>query len=1286
MQSLRSKIVLLKDRRRRRGDLRLHEKTNPDSTQVLVTKVHTPAPSPTTEPGHVNDRSPQPRTATSPPSDKSAGDTIHAELWRRALKVVEGREDWTKCCQIIQSRTGAQVSRSVDGKTSLLQIEEVTLYVQQLATSKDQERSTTFQACVDGVTKTLQCIKDVGAAATAFNPYAAFGWNILQYVVSVASTDRVVQRSACETLPEVVERLIRYQTWTEFYPEGSTTAIRTQFEDCLQDVYTGVLTYQVAVVIDLYSRMTRWKTALSATEAASRTQEALTNLEAKERKWQLLEPVVNREISNAQFKQIQDASIELKKTSQAILDKVAVLSQYTEEERRHAILEWISPVHSEEAHREVRRQSLPGTAIWLMNHSDYMSWCNDSKFTCLWLEGWAGVGKSCLVNAVIEDQIARFKASHERPQVLYFYCDGTDAEHRQQIDSHEKILRSLVRQLAALGNTQSLPTVLIDIYDRQRNTVYLNGEQCHDLLLSMSDDSVDLKIILDGIDECPPNVQWNLIRAVHQLSTKRSGRVKIVAAGRATATLQSSLELLKPAIVHVQDHNQDDIRIMVESTVAESLKNEILRPLYLINSRNLAPKVIEKLVEAARGMFRYVQIAFDRLHKSKSPHILERRLGQLDQLTGIDDLYEQNWADAMADMDSLEQEVIIASLVFLIYGFSYGIRNDISDRIAIRDSQHILEAGTFILKGNIDEPFSIRDLVALCPSFLTTSVLISTNDSLSKANPASNLRIPHLSVTEYLIRRHSKWFSPAAANALIAALCMRVFINMQTLPNFNIQPPNGLILYSVMAWPEHIRLSRSTDANQQGMDLIRPVLDDFLLGSTCSKSFLRWTTTMRSFRRYFVHQNRGPVLKPDEEVRLGVKPNVTNKVEDELLIGVSLVTQPPSSLFARIYLGFEIESMRQDCSRVRTTWSYGSETVTPHAFAATMGLEGAIEALSLRGCNPNDQNDEGDTSGHVLCAEGVIVQNRSHCSFASMLRALLRAGLNLNIKNHAGNTCLFKMLQLSHFSAEVLQIFVEQGFDLEATEPDFLSRNRQITQRPSSSPFEFLMSHCPSFPYRQDSLEAFVSHYVSKDNNQRSRTKLLCMAVNINKGDRDMVKMLLERYDADALLCDEQGLLPLQLAMVPGLDGGQINTAVIDALTPSTLKPEFYSHLKRGDGFKRPIFECMLRGCKWDTIRLFIGYIAPIVPKDCAWGPQPITHALLYNRRHGKEIAQNLESAGCTQARSSVVYRRWKEGQLPDEEIGQKYGWDLDALDEDETEACDAEDEFWDAEERLLDS
>ena len=66
------------------------------------------------------------------------------------------------------------------------------------------------------------------------------------------------------------------------------------------------------------------------------------------------------------------------------------------ESRESEILAWLSSHKYSRTHHDICAKRVASTGQWLLEHSDFHAWINDSNST-LWASGGPGVGKSVLV-------------------------------------------------------------------------------------------------------------------------------------------------------------------------------------------------------------------------------------------------------------------------------------------------------------------------------------------------------------------------------------------------------------------------------------------------------------------------------------------------------------------------------------------------------------------------------------------------------------------------------------------------------------------------------------------------------------------------------------------------------------------------------------------------------------------------------------------------------------------------------------------------------------------------
>jgi len=115
-------------------------------------------------------------------------------------------------------------------------------------------------------------------------------------------------------------------------------------------------------------------------------------------------------------------------------------------------------------------------------------------------------GKTCLTYKAIEDLKTSLRADHGET-LIHFYCDGTEEQSLSQIKDVTSILRSLVKQLVDADRKDDLPTVIVETYLRMTGKGDLTEIQCADLIRHLVSERLSTVIVIDGLGECPSEVQ-----------------------------------------------------------------------------------------------------------------------------------------------------------------------------------------------------------------------------------------------------------------------------------------------------------------------------------------------------------------------------------------------------------------------------------------------------------------------------------------------------------------------------------------------------------------------------------------------------------------------------------------------------------------------------------------------------------------------------------------------------------------------------------------------------------
>lgn len=158
--------------------------------------------------------------------------------------------------------------------------------------------------------------------------------------------------------------------------------------------------------------------------------------------------------------------------------------------------DWLKPSDVIEAHRMAYEKKYPETGTWLFKDPNFMTWFADAN-SILWLNGFAGTGKSVLCSTVIEF-VSRYQATHSSIGLAFFYFTFSD-ESKQ---TESVMLRTLFWQLSSQvenGNEE------LDRLFRRHKTGLPTPVAMMDHLRRLLQKFQHAYVIVDALDECSRN-------------------------------------------------------------------------------------------------------------------------------------------------------------------------------------------------------------------------------------------------------------------------------------------------------------------------------------------------------------------------------------------------------------------------------------------------------------------------------------------------------------------------------------------------------------------------------------------------------------------------------------------------------------------------------------------------------------------------------------------------------------------------------------------------------------
>ena len=262
--------------------------------------------------------------------------------------------------------------------------------------------------------------------------------------------------------------------------------------------------------------------------------------------------------------------------------------------------EWLCPPKdASEDLRKIRSRLLGGTCEWIKDNEKIKQW-NDTqqvstRSRLLWLHGKMGSGKSSIVTALVADKA-------ETSGIAYFFCQANDEYKR----TTRPLLASLAWQMLSIRKDCS--------EDLQKDfKKRLHGEaqvsQIIEVMKCLLNEDEPMRIVIDGLDECPKEFQADTIGAFSNLSrncmilfsSRKEGHIEHHMRILSTAFRFNELEL-------TEDDTREDITLFIRC------KTDALPA-----SPEEREEIQAVLLQRSEGMFRYVEVMMEYLsHKLSS--------------------------------------------------------------------------------------------------------------------------------------------------------------------------------------------------------------------------------------------------------------------------------------------------------------------------------------------------------------------------------------------------------------------------------------------------------------------------------------------------------------------------------------------------------------------------------------------------------------------------------------------------------------------------------------------
>ncbi|SCO12213.1 uncharacterized protein FFB20_13963 [Fusarium fujikuroi] len=292
-----------------------------------------------------------------------------------------------------------------------------------------------------------------------------------------------------------------------------------------------------------------------------------------------------------------------------------------EEEKREKIREWIQPFSPKQLHAKAIKKRMKGTGTWFLD-GDFKVWREGGAGSprVLWLRGKSGSGKTTLHAAAVE----KLKSVHqEDPRIgqAYYYSSFDDIGSQQPLN----ILGSILYQIS-----EQHPEALESI-DQLRKSGFILGESA--LLRLISEHMSNFETFFVSVDAMNESLRCMEVfeMLLHLVADNPNVRLFITAISSCSHWLDD-LQLEEPPKMMEVDMGTGDADKDIDFYIKNRISEErLLRRLSDVTKLQLR----EKLLDNAKGMFRYAQCQLDSLRSLRTAKMVLNALNNLPK-----DIYE----------------------------------------------------------------------------------------------------------------------------------------------------------------------------------------------------------------------------------------------------------------------------------------------------------------------------------------------------------------------------------------------------------------------------------------------------------------------------------------------------------------------------------------------------------------------------------------------------------------------------------------------------------------------
>ncbi|KAK4450964.1 hypothetical protein QBC34DRAFT_493465 [Podospora aff. communis PSN243] len=472
----------------------------------------------------------------------------------------------------------------------------------------------------------------------------------------------------------------------------------------------------------------------------------------------------------------------------SLLDSLSVrkASALSDEEPQWLTVPDMSPHYNEAAKRRH-----PGTGLWFVESATFGDWLAKPN-SLLWLNGFAGCGKSVLCSTAIE-HVLRYRQANSHAKIgvaMFFFAFSDDS--RQDASA---MLRSLISQLSSqLGKEHRLVARLCKGYRSTTPPDHLLVELLRQLVQAFTG---GVFFVLDALDESPRGKQRREVLQIITDARKWSeAGLHLLVSSRDEVDIHEELEAIPAGYMSTVSMKNE----FVDQDIAVFIASHIRTNRQLQKWEAHYEEIEKALIKGAEGVFRWAECQLLSLESCPgSKRHLDSLLASLPR--SLDKTYER-MLESIAEESIEEGRRILTLLCCAKRPLTIP---ELIDCVAVE----LGESPGFNPDARLLDENEIR---RICPGF------IEVDEHLADGPPT--VRIAHYSIQEYLESRRICEQQRVArfsvkrpdANALAASICLTYLLEpavvaMSSKPEgeeaMNKEYP--LASYAAQSWYAHYR-------------------------------------------------------------------------------------------------------------------------------------------------------------------------------------------------------------------------------------------------------------------------------------------------------------------------------------------------------------------------------------------------------------------------------------------------------------------------------------------------